>query len=111
VDSGRLRRALAAVTLLCAAHPERLWACAACYGASDSPMAKGMNWGIFSLLGVIGAVLIGVASFFIFLASRSASGTGAPAASPARGRAEAKPTVADAPQPVFSNGALGGRSC
>ena len=34
-------------------QPASLFACAACYGASDSPMAKGMNWGIFSLLGVV----------------------------------------------------------
>jgi hypothetical protein len=30
-----------------------LFACAACYGKSDSPLASGMNWGIFTLLGVI----------------------------------------------------------
>ena len=33
------------------------FACATCYGASDSPMAQGMNWGIMVLLGFIGAVL------------------------------------------------------
>jgi hypothetical protein len=48
-------------------------ACAACYGASDSPMAKGMNAGIFVLLGVIGAVLCGAATFFVFLARRASS--------------------------------------
>jgi hypothetical protein len=35
-------------------------------------MASGMNWGIMSLLGVIVLVLGGVASFFIYLAKRSA---------------------------------------
>ena len=34
-----------------------LLACAACYGKSDSPLASGMNWGIFTLLGVIVPVL------------------------------------------------------
>jgi len=48
-------------------------ACAACYGQSDSPLATGMNWGILSLLGIIGAVLIGIAGFFVYLARRSAS--------------------------------------
>jgi hypothetical protein len=36
-------------------------------------MAQGMNWGIFSLLGVIGVVLGGVASFFVFLGKKSAA--------------------------------------
>ena len=37
--------------------PSPLFACAACYGKSDSPLASGMNWGIFTLLGVIVPVL------------------------------------------------------
>jgi len=36
-------------------------------------MAQGMNWGIFSLLAVVGTVLGGVAGFFIYLARRSAA--------------------------------------
>jgi maltodextrin utilization protein YvdJ len=36
-------------------------------------MAKGMNWGILSLLAVITAVLGGVASFFVYLAKKSAT--------------------------------------
>lgn len=47
-------------------------ACAACFGASDSPMAKGMNWGIFSLLAVVVCMLSAVAGFFVFLARKSA---------------------------------------
>ena len=43
-------------------------ACSACYGQSDSAMAKGMNWGILSLLGVVVTVLGGIAAFFVFLA-------------------------------------------
>ena len=35
-------------------------------------MAQGMNWGIFSLLGIIVFVLAGVAGFFVYLANRSA---------------------------------------
>jgi hypothetical protein len=52
-------------------QPGSILACAACYGQSDSPMAAGMNWGILSLLGMIGLVLGGVAGFFVFLARRS----------------------------------------
>jgi hypothetical protein len=45
-------------------------ACATCFGASDAPMAQGMNAGIFALLGVIGFVLTGVVTFFGYLAWR-----------------------------------------
>ena len=45
-------------------------ACAACYGKSDSPLASGMNWGIFTLLGVVVTVLISIASFFIYIIRR-----------------------------------------
>ena len=48
-------------------------ACATCYGASDSPMARGMNWGIFTLLGVITFVLLSIASVGFVLARRAAS--------------------------------------
>ncbi len=54
------------------------WACAACYGQSDSPMAAGMNWGIMSLLGIIMVVLGGVAAFFVQVARRTASLARAP---------------------------------
>jgi hypothetical protein len=51
-----------------------VFACAACYGTNvDSPLAAGMNWGIFSLLGVVVGVLGTIASFFVFLAKKSAS--------------------------------------
>ena len=45
--------------------PSPLFACAACYGKSDSPLASGMNWGIFTLLGVILTVLTCFALFFV----------------------------------------------
>lgn len=73
----RMRRhvtkAATALTLAAGLAPGNLLACAACYGQSDSPMAAGMNWGIFSLLGVIGMVLLGVAGFGVFLARKAAS--------------------------------------
>jgi hypothetical protein len=67
------RPLLASLVVGLASHPGLLWACAACAGQSDSPMAKGMNWGILSLLAVITAVLGGVASFFVYLAKKSAT--------------------------------------
>jgi len=55
-------------------HANAAHACALCYGAtSDSPLAKGMNWGIASLLVVVVSVLASIASFFIFLARRAAA--------------------------------------
>jgi hypothetical protein len=58
--------------LLAAALPSPALACAACFGKSSDAMAQGMNLGIFALLIVIVSVLIGIASFFVFLARRSA---------------------------------------
>jgi len=62
--------ALACLALLTA--PSSALACAACYGASDSPLANGMNMGILVLLGFIGTVLVGISAFFIHLARNSA---------------------------------------
>jgi hypothetical protein len=47
-------------------------ACAACFGESDSPMADGMNAGIFTLLIVVGGTLAGIAGFFIYIIRRGA---------------------------------------
>ena len=68
----RLRRISVAIAITVLAEPS-LWACAACFGKSDSQMAKGMNMGIFFLLGVIVTVLGGIAGAAIFLAKRAAS--------------------------------------
>lgn len=46
--------------------------CATCFGQTDSPLGKGLNWGIFALLTVVGAVLAGICSFFVFIARRAA---------------------------------------
>ncbi len=67
------------IGMLIAISTPSAMACAACFGASDSPMAKGMNWGIFSLLAVIVCMLSGIASFFVFLSKKSAQVTSAAA--------------------------------
>jgi uncharacterized membrane protein len=74
--------ALGILLLALALQPNSLLACAACYGQSDSPMAKGMNAGIASLLVVVGVVLAGFAAFFVFLARRSATISAHAAAGP-----------------------------
>jgi hypothetical protein len=48
-------------------------ACATCFGRSDSEMARGMNMGIMSLMAVIGLVLAGLVSFFVYVAKRAAA--------------------------------------
>ncbi len=52
------------------AWPSTLEACAVCFGAPDSPMTKGMRWGIASLIFILIPVLGGVGSFFVFLSKR-----------------------------------------
>jgi hypothetical protein len=56
-----------------ALHADAAHACAACFGKSDSPLAQGMNWGIFSLLGVVVTVLGGIACCGFFLVRRAAA--------------------------------------
>ena len=59
------RKSLVVAAALAALAPSPLFACAACYGKSDSPLASGMNAGIFTLLGVILSVLTCFAVFFV----------------------------------------------
>ncbi len=68
-----MKKAIPSLLSVLVLAPGSSWACAACFGKSDGPLAAGMNWGIFSLLGFILFVLGGVAGFFVFLARRSAS--------------------------------------
>ena len=68
--------ACAAIAVL--VRPESLFACAACYGASDSPLAQGMNWGILTLLLVVSSVLCGVIGFFVHVGRRSSAVNDAP---------------------------------
>jgi hypothetical protein len=65
--------AWAGALAMLALRPDSVLACAACYGQSDSPLAQGMNWGIFSLLAVVGCVLSGIAMFFVHVSKRSAA--------------------------------------
>jgi hypothetical protein len=68
-----LKVVCAVFALALASQAQPLLACAACFGKSDSPLAAGMNWGIFSLLVCIVCVLGGVASFFFYLAKKAST--------------------------------------
>lgn len=67
-----LRTYFVAASVLAALAPLQAFACATCHGASDSPLAYGMNWGIFTLMGVILTVLGSIAAFFVHVARRGA---------------------------------------
>ncbi|PYJ00922.1 MAG: hypothetical protein DME25_19425 [Verrucomicrobia bacterium] len=75
--------------------PQSALACAACFGQSDDSMARGMNLGIFALLLVTAVVLVGFASFGVFLARRSARFAAAAASPPAPAQ-----SPADAARPI-----------
>ena len=59
-----------AAALLALAARDAL-ACPICFGASDAPMAIGMNWGVLTLLGVTLAVLGSFAVLFVRVVRRS----------------------------------------
>ena len=48
------------------------FACASCFGESDSAMAEGMNAGVLTLLIIVGGTLAAIAAFFIYLICRGA---------------------------------------
>jgi hypothetical protein len=56
-------RILVLVLIAVALAPEA-WACAVCYGAPGDPMVKGVNNGIWVLLGLVGVVHIGFVALF-----------------------------------------------
>jgi hypothetical protein len=95
--SQKYKLAVAALLTVGTFHAPAALACAACFGKSDSPLAQGMNWGIFALLGCISMVLSGFAGFGIYLARRSAAAAAAattPPAPAAPGVAPVAPTKA-----------------
>lgn len=51
--------------------PRIALACPVCFGQNDSPLAVAMNMGIVFMLVIVGAVLVGFASFFIYLMRRA----------------------------------------
>ena len=72
-SSSKFLKTIFTAAALAAFAPSPLFACAACYGKSDSPLASGMNWGIFTLMGVIITVLASIAAFFIYIVRKEAA--------------------------------------
>ena len=50
-------------------------ACSVCFGASDSPLAKGASIGVFFMLGVTFFVLAGFGAFITYLFRRQSQRT------------------------------------
>jgi hypothetical protein len=69
----KVLKAIFLAFMLAAFTPSQLFACAACYGKSDSPLASGMNWGIFTLMGVVVTVLASIATFFVYIIRKEAA--------------------------------------
>jgi hypothetical protein len=58
--TGARRLAAALAILGTLALPQLAAACSTCYGAADSPMVQGQNYGILTLLGFVVLVYVGV---------------------------------------------------
>jgi hypothetical protein len=58
-------------TILMLGAPRAAIACPVCFGQNDSPMAWAVNVGIIAMLVVTGGVLVGFASFFVYLMRRA----------------------------------------
>ena len=93
--SARINCLLVALALGVVSSPSAL-ACATCYGASDSPLAAGMNWGIMTMIVVAYSVLFSIIGFFIFVARRAA----------AVAALEAKKESSDASSPEYHHNEL-----
>jgi hypothetical protein len=66
-------RKMALAAAMAWSWPTSLFACAACYGRSNDPLAHGMNWGILTLLFIVVMMLTSIATFFFFLIRREAA--------------------------------------
>lgn len=66
-----MKSLLKILLLLVVASPAKLLACATCYGNVDTNMTEGMNWGIFTLMAVIGTVLAAFLTFLIYAIRKS----------------------------------------
>lgn len=68
--STKLATVAVAFVLMVLSSPSS-YACAACFGQSDSAMAKGLNAGIFALLVFVLGLWIAFGSFFVFIVRRA----------------------------------------
>jgi hypothetical protein len=62
---------VAVAVAICALSALDAPACSVCYGDPESPITKGMNAGIWFLLGITGCVLAAFGGFIVYLARRA----------------------------------------
>ena len=67
----KFARTIMVAAIVAGGAPTSLFACAACYGQSDSPLATGMNYGVFTLLGVVLSVLTVFVVGFVHIVRKS----------------------------------------
>ena len=48
-------------------------ACAVCFGKTDSPLGKGLHWGVLALLAFVFLTLAAFVAFAVYLARRAAA--------------------------------------
>ncbi len=87
---------LACLGALLSAHPAL--ACSVCYGDPNSAMSQGAQAGMLVLLGVVGVVLTGLASLFVFWMRRAAQ-----LKAQLEAAEEASPAIPATSQAPFSN--------
>lgn len=68
-----LKRQSVVLGLFVVLFAQDVLACSVCYGAAKSNMIIGAKWAVTFLLGVVAAVLVAFAMFFIFLSRRAAT--------------------------------------
>ena len=73
-----LRKFLMVAAVVPILSEPHVFACAACYGKSDSALAQGMNWGILTLMGVLVTVLTGIALFFVHIVRKEEAAANPP---------------------------------
>jgi hypothetical protein len=94
------RQKAALFTVGLVAAPRAALACPVCFGQSDSPLAWGVNMGVFVMLGLVAVVLSAFAAFFIYLMRRARLMADAPPAtgSPTRPAAAGSYVLGTDPQ-------------
>lgn len=68
----RLLAALGVLAPALVASPA-VQACAVCFGKTDSPLGKGLHWGVLALLACVFVMLGAFGAFAVYLARRSAA--------------------------------------
>lgn len=51
--------------------PGAVQACSVCFGQTDSPLGKGLHWGVFALLMCISLMLVAFGAFAVYLVRRA----------------------------------------